>query len=170
MKKHASKIIILAGIILFQVALAFILIKILLPQTTSGENDSKKEAKQVVKKQTSKSKDGSLEKSELSTAILKNSAMINIEDLVVNPNGSKGKRYLIISLYIYLTDKSLQEKLDVEKPAIKDGLISLLSQKPSEILSDVSNQASLRKEIKLTIENILQHKVFKVYLTKYVMQ
>ena len=170
MKKNKSKIIILAGIMLFQVALAFILIKLLLPQTTSGENDSKNKAKQVVKKQATKSKDGSSEKSELSTTILKNSAMINIEDLVINPNGSKGKRYLIMSLYIYLKNKKLQDKLDVEEPAIKDGLISLLSRKPMEVLSNVGIRENIRKEIKLTIENILQEKVLKVYLTKYVMQ
>jgi len=170
MKKHASKIIILAGIMLFQVVLAFILIKIFLPQNTGGENDPKKEAKQVVKKQALKAKDKSLEKSKLSSDILKNSAMINIEDLVVNPNGSKGKRYLIISLYIYLEDKKLQDKLDAEKPAIKDGLISLLSQKTSDMLSDVSNRDSLRNEIKFTVENVLQGKVLKVYITKFVMQ
>ena len=96
--------------------------------------------------------------------------MINIEDLVINPNGSKGKRYLIMSLYIYLKNKKLQDKLDVEEPAIKDGLISLLSRKPMEVLSNVGIRENIRKEIKLTIENILQEKVLKVYLTKYVMQ
>jgi len=165
-----NKIIILAGIMLLQVALAFVLIKMLAPKSSATGNDPQKSEQQakkgapVVKKVYAKGE-------EIPMTVLQNSAVLALEDLVVNPSGSEGKRYLVISIYVYVQDKAAQDELDAKKPAISDALNTLLSGKNYEWLSDVSNREILRGEIRAVIEKLLENtKVLRIYITKYVMQ
>lgn len=165
-----NKIIILAGIMLLQVALAFVLIKILVPKSSAKTNDPQKSEQHGKKGKAAVQKEYA-DGEEIPMAVLQNSAVLSLEDLVVNPSASEGKRYLVISIFVYVQDKAKQDELDAKKPAISDALNMLLSMKTYKWLSDVAHRDLLRREIKSSVERLLTDtKVLRVYITKYVMQ
>ncbi len=165
-----NKIIILTSIMLLQVALAFVLIRVLMPKSSARGNEPPTSEQQAQKGDVVKQKEYA-DNEEIPMAVLQNSAVLALEDQVVNPFGSQGRRYLVISLFIYVQDKSFQNELDIKKPAICDALNMVLSMKAYDWLSDVSHREALRHELKVAAEKLLENtKILRVYITKYVMQ
>jgi flagellar protein FliL len=65
----------------------------------------------------------------------------------------------------------VMEELKTKDAIIKDTLITLLTQKTLDYISDVLNMESIRNEIQQAINDKLQKgKVAKVYFTSYILQ
>lgn len=109
-----------------------------------------------------------------------------IEDLVVNPAGTNGTRYLSASIGLEYANAIGSEKSrhasgghgegeaagsDFNEPVIRDILIAILTSKNIEQLSSAEGKEALRNEIleKVNYE-IAPDTVYKVYLVDYVLQ
>ncbi len=94
-----------------------------------------------------------------------------IEDLVVNPAGSGGMRYLCASVGLESRHPAVIQELTVRDTQIKDCLILIFSSKTIEELADIGARETIRQEIKTRIEEILpEHGLDAVYFVNFVLQ
>jgi len=93
------------------------------------------------------------------------------EPLIVNLAGTKGQRYLKANIKFEVTDDNVVEELTARKPLILDLLISILSSKSIEDVSNTVGRNRLRREIidKSNAE-LIAGKVINVYFTEFVIQ
>ena len=166
-----KKILIVVAILSLQCIVAYILLtQILLPTLLSPKENSQASNASVPEAQTKKERPTLLidEEPEVDYAA---AGVYALDDLVINPLGSQGKRFLVLSMALMIKDEKGLEELENVEPAIKDGIIALLSRKTVAWFSEVNNREFLRREIRLTINRKLTDtQVLKVYFTKYVLQ
>ena len=94
-----------------------------------------------------------------------------IEDIVVNPAGSGGTRYLCTTVALESTRPMVAEEVAEREPQIRDTLIEILSKRTVEDLSALSTRDELRAEIKIAVNDLLiSGEVVGVYLSNFVLQ
>lgn len=94
-----------------------------------------------------------------------------LDNLVVNPAGSQGTRFLVVSLAIRLSDRGTTEELVARDPEIRDALLGMLGQRTVEQLSDPTARDSLRVQIKATIESVIgEGKIASILMPQFVLQ
>ncbi|GEM_PF-2028634 len=94
-----------------------------------------------------------------------------IEDLVVNPAGSGGMRYLCVSVGLESKSLDVIEEITTRDTQIKDALIEVFSSKTMEELADIHGRDNIRREIKERVEQILPDQgLDAVYFVNFVLQ
>jgi len=94
-----------------------------------------------------------------------------IEDIVVNPAGSGGTRYLCTTVALESTESMVADEVAEREPQIRDTLIEILSKRTVEDLSTLSVREELRGEIKIAVNDLLvSGEVVGVYLSNFVLQ
>lgn len=94
-----------------------------------------------------------------------------IEDLVVNPAGSGGMRYLAASVGLRSDVQGFEADMKTDEAPVKDALIRILSSKTVEELADVSLRESMREEILAEVQRIIpDEQVDAVYFMRFVLQ
>jgi len=98
-------------------------------------------------------------------------AIYEIQDMVINPNETEGMRYLVVSMGVQLNNQGSLEDVQRNEVIIKDAVNTLLSQKTVQQLQDVESRMTLKQEVGVVINSILDdNAVRNVFFTKYVMQ
>jgi len=98
-------------------------------------------------------------------------AIMSIKDLVVNPAGSNGSRYLSASIGIEVDNEEIVKSLELRMPAIRDALIGILSSETVGQLSSADEKGILRDKIIEKLDQVLEPvKVRNVYFIAYVLQ
>ncbi|OQX91494.1 MAG: hypothetical protein B6D58_07810 [candidate division Zixibacteria bacterium 4484_95] len=105
-----------------------------------------------------------------------------LEDLIVNPAGTKGSRYLSVSIGVEMAaepkgksgghgDGNESNPLNERKPQLRDALISILSAKTIMQLTTVEEKERIRQEILETFRRVLDPKpVYQIYFVDFVLQ
>lgn len=94
-----------------------------------------------------------------------------VEDLIINPAGTDGKRLLLSSIGFDLLTEQNQKELKEKEVLVKDAIISVLSSKDLTHLSDALYRDTLRLEISKRINQLMpQVKINNVYFSKYILQ
>lgn len=94
-----------------------------------------------------------------------------LESLVVNPAGSNGTRFLIVSLAVEPEIATDVETLKAHEPEIRDRLLRVLATKSVEQLSAIELRDSLKAEIIAAIdEAVPSAKVHRLFMPQYVLQ
>ena len=94
-----------------------------------------------------------------------------IEDIIVNPAGTQGRRFLVVSLGFEVSEKKVLVALAERETQIRDAMITLLSSKNLEYLADVMNREPLREEIRSAANRFIDKgEVIRVYFIGYVLQ
>jgi len=94
-----------------------------------------------------------------------------LDNLVVNPAGSQGTRFLVMSLAIRVSETGSTEELRAHDPEIRDALLSLLSAKTVDQLSNPAARDSLKLSLKTTIEAVVgEGKIATILLPQFVLQ
>lgn len=94
-----------------------------------------------------------------------------MEDIIVNPSGTGGTRFLSVSIGFEVSSKKVVELFEKREPAIKDALITILGSKSLEQLSDAKEKEITRYQIKRRVEQLLKTEdVMAVYFTDFVLQ
>lgn len=111
----------------------------------------------------------------------------NIEDIVVNPAGTGGSRYLSVSIGVEMDAPKVEKSkgghgegegeaktkspLDEKKPQLRDALIGLLSSKTIEQLTSIEQKDHIRTEIMdLFVKILAPAKVHNIFFIDYVLQ
>jgi flagellar FliL protein len=178
MKKQVIfKILIIIGILLVQIGLAYAVITFLLPGKSAPQKSESsavpgKKTPEAPQVEETKEEETMLSQDDrLSAEVLKEASFLRMEDMIINPAQSNGSRYLLLSLVIYVNGREAQEQLTLQEPAIFDAVNSLISRHSVAWLSDPYNREILREKIKLVVKREMgEAEVLKVYFTKFVMQ
>ncbi len=94
-----------------------------------------------------------------------------LEDIIVNPSGTGGTRFLSVSIGIEVTYKTTVSLIEKREPVIKDALITILGSKTIEQLSDTREKEITRYQIKKRIEQLLKTEdILAVYFTDFILQ
>lgn len=99
------------------------------------------------------------------------SLVFMIEDIIVNPAGTGGRRFLSTSIGIETATPKVSGFLEEREAIVRDALITILSSQSIPELSDFKQRERLRKLIKLRVEKLLHtDEIVAVYFTEFVLQ
>jgi flagellar protein FliL len=99
------------------------------------------------------------------------SPLYNIENLVVNPAGTQGTRFLVVSVAIQMGANGSQEMLKERDPEVRDVLLHLLSSRTVDQLSNLASRDSLKEDIRIAVEGVIgENSVAKVFVPQFVLQ
>lgn len=94
-----------------------------------------------------------------------------LDNLVLNPAGSGGGRYLLASVSIRYGNASLKERMTSREAEMRDAILHVLGTKPVEELSDIARRDAIKAEVRIAIEAILGPKsVQGVFFPQFVIQ
>jgi flagellar protein FliL len=112
-----------------------------------------------------------------------------IEDVIVNPAGTRGSRYLSVSVGVEMNAPEAAEQgggegghgggsaeseanpLDAKKPQLRDALINILSSKTIPELTTTEDKERIRQEILTRFTEILEPQpVYQIYFVDFVLQ
>lgn len=97
--------------------------------------------------------------------------LFSVENLVVNPAGSMGTRFLILTVALRADDESTVRTLAAAEAEVRDALQTVLASKTVEQLSDVSARDALKIELQRAVAGLLREgRVERVYLPQFVLQ
>lgn len=179
-KKGSNKKLILfggigLGVVILGVALALFVIK---PMTsgTKGESDENTEEMAQAEgdhgeaktkpehKKPKKKKKKSHGKEQVSE-------MFAISDIVINPAGTGGSRYLSVSFSFDLESAETYALFEAREPVIRDALITILSSRTVAQLTDAKQKEIVRYQIKKRVSKLLKtDELAAVYYTDFVLQ
>ena len=102
----------------------------------------------------------------------KPSEIFLIENIIVNPAGTNGTRYLSTSIGLEIEKSELKvEHMKEMTPVIRDILIAIISSRTIEELSTTEGKDLIRKEILEKLATAIgPEEVSKVYFVDYVLQ
>lgn len=94
-----------------------------------------------------------------------------LENLVVNPAGSEGTRYLLISVALQPSNPKLVPQLAALDIPFRHSLLAYLGSKTVEELADIHRREALVAEISALLEEIAGPGIIsRIYLPQYVLQ
>ncbi|MBC7563854.1 MAG: flagellar basal body-associated FliL family protein [Gemmatimonadaceae bacterium] len=97
--------------------------------------------------------------------------LYTIADLVLNPAGSGGTRFLMLSVAFDVKDSAAVETLKLRDAEIKDAVLALVGAKTVEQLAEVTAREPLKVEIKDLVQKIMKQKLIKrVSFPQFVIQ
>ncbi|MCP4583184.1 MAG: flagellar basal body-associated FliL family protein [candidate division Zixibacteria bacterium] len=107
-----------------------------------------------------------------------------LEDIIVNPAGTRGSRYLSVSIGVEMNAAGAEEgggghggpaaeisPLDNKKPQLRDALIGILSAKTIIQLTTIEEKEAIRQEILAAFQTVLEPEpVHQIYFVDFVLQ
>jgi flagellar FliL protein len=94
-----------------------------------------------------------------------------IDNIIVNPSGTGGTRYLSVSMAFEVGSQATVKKFEDKQPLIRDALITILGSKTIDQLSDPKQKEITRFQIKKRVEQLLGlDDLAAVYFTDFIIQ
>lgn len=94
-----------------------------------------------------------------------------IENLVLNPSGSNGSRFLLLSVAIAASNESTLSLLKSRDPEIRDRILGLLGSKSVDEVWEASRREELRQEVLATLKPLFPYEsIHAVYFPQFVIQ
>lgn len=171
--RHNKKTIFFVAIpiVILQIIIAYLLVLDLNSKTTAEWASSDVKGKASIKSPSDKGVVDEYKISDSEYGISHPEFLFVVKDLIVNPAGTGGLRYLLTSVGIEVTNEKAFAEIQSKEVVVNDILINLLSSKTLEELSDVAKRKELRREIAKKVDEILTlGKVQNVYFSKFIIQ
>lgn len=158
-KKGGKKPIMLVGIILVQVVIAYILwVAIIKPKFFPEEEAVQEEVVQE----------------EVAEEEIPWGFIYPIEKLTINIPEGKRNRYLLVGFGIEVPNEGISQVLDQRLPEVKDICISALRARPIEDLNDPDYMDSLKVELRAKLNTAMrfapEDQIIKIHFTDFVIQ
>ncbi len=97
--------------------------------------------------------------------------IFTIDDLVINPAGTGGSRFLSVSIGFEVKTEAAMIAFRAREPAIRDALITILSSKTVAQLTDTRQKEITRYQIKKRVGELMKtDELAGVYYTDFVLQ
>lgn len=94
-----------------------------------------------------------------------------IENVVLNPAGTGGTRFLMATIAVELSDAKYVDRLKERDAELRDLIIGLLGRKPVDELADATRRDSFRLEATAAMAPLLPKKAIKrVFFPQFVIQ
>jgi flagellar FliL protein len=97
--------------------------------------------------------------------------IVRFEGIIVNPSGTMGSRYLSTTVGLEVADEASRAAVTEAEPMIKDALITHLSSRTIDELTDPAAREQMRSAIRdLVNARIAPHHVSAVFFLDFVLQ
>jgi flagellar FliL protein len=97
--------------------------------------------------------------------------IIRFENIVVNPSGTMGSRYLSTTVGLEVSDEAGKQAVERSEPMIKDALITHLSSRTIDELTDPAAREQMRVAIRDMVNAVIApQKVSAVFFLDFVLQ
>lgn len=94
-----------------------------------------------------------------------------INDLLINPRDSGGKRFLVLSLGVETKSSEVIVELGEKEIVIRDAILQLLSEHTADELASIALRESLKEQVVVRLNTVLQKgKIDRLYFTQYLLQ
>lgn len=94
-----------------------------------------------------------------------------IENLVLNPAGSNGARFLMVNATFELKDEAAKESAKEKEAEARDIILALLGKKTVDQLTDISQRDGIKKEVLAAVAPLFpKGTVTKVFFPQFVIQ
>jgi flagellar basal body-associated protein FliL len=121
--------------------------------------------------QESEGKKGEGKKGEGKKGEGEKSAVFSIDNIVVNPAGSAGTRFLMASVAFELPDEKAVEALREKEVQIRDAVITTLESQTLEMLAAPGSREGIKRQLAIAIKPLVPgQKQPRVYLPQFVLQ
>lgn len=98
-------------------------------------------------------------------------SVYTIDNLVLNPAGSGGTRFLLLSIAFQMKDAAALDAIKARDAELRDAVLVTLGSKTVEQLSDMSGRDSLKIELRAATAKALHTRgVRRVYFPQFVIQ
>ena len=95
----------------------------------------------------------------------------SIDELLINPKNSGGKRFLVVSLGVETKSPAVIGELAQKDVVVRDAILQLLSERTSDELAAIERRDSLKQQIIFRLNGILQEgDIDRLYFTQYLLQ
>lgn len=94
-----------------------------------------------------------------------------LDNLIVNPAGSDGKRFLMVKIGLESEESQTLEEIAQKKIVINDTVLNILSSETAEELASIENRDAIKEALRNALNEILtEGKITRLYFTQYVLQ
>jgi flagellar protein FliL len=94
-----------------------------------------------------------------------------VKDLIVNPAGTNGTRFLLTTIGFGVTTAEAKSELEQKDTQVRDALNTILTSKDLAELSSVAERESIRTEISRKVADLVKTGSLKnVYFSKFIIQ
>lgn len=94
-----------------------------------------------------------------------------VKDLIVNPAGTNGLRFLLTTIGLEVTSEETVKELEKRDVQVRDAIIQILTSKTLIDLDNPSSRDSLKTEIAGSInKDLLSGRITNVYFSKFIIQ
>jgi flagellar basal body-associated protein FliL len=98
-------------------------------------------------------------------------SIFQIKDIVVNPSGTNGTRYLCTTVALEITNPLVEEEATAREAQVRDLLIEILSRRTVTELSSLEMRDHIRDEIARSVNTLLTSgEIDGVYFSNFVLQ
>ncbi len=95
----------------------------------------------------------------------------SIDDIIVNPADTDGKRLLLTSVGLDVAKPEMETDIKTREPMVKDAIISTLSSKSIDQLDDTAYRDTMKTEIIKDLKRLMPTvSINNVYFSKYIIQ
>ncbi len=169
--KQSNKLILFGGIGIGAIAIGVVVaLFVLKPMMASSDDPAEATTQQAAperKAESSHAKSESHGKNKGETA----ATMYQIDDIVINPAGTGGSRFLSVSFGFELNSPAEADAFRSREPIIRDALITILSSKTVAQLTDARQKEIIRYQIKKRVSELMKtSELAGVYYTDFVLQ
>jgi flagellar FliL protein len=94
-----------------------------------------------------------------------------INDLIINPAGTNGTRFLLTTIGFEVNSTEAKQEMEKKEVQVRDVLNSILTSKALDSLVDVDGRETLRNEISSKVRTLMKvGQVQNVYFSKFIIQ
>lgn len=94
-----------------------------------------------------------------------------VENLVLNPAGTNGSRFLLLTIGLAVPDEAASQTFQARDPELRDVVIRQLGTKTVETLADITRRDSLKAELRTAlVARFGKGSVRDVYFPQFVIQ
>jgi len=162
-KKGDNKMLLFGGIGLGAIILGVVLAIFVIKPMMSGSDSSESSSSTETHKSESSHKGANGKEGQ--------SIIYAINNIVVNPAGTGGSRFLSVSLGFALDSPELEAEFSKNEPIIRDALITILASKTVAELTDTKQKEIARYQIKKRVSQLMHTDgLTGVYYTDFVLQ
>lgn len=94
-----------------------------------------------------------------------------LENLIVNPAGTQGTRFLLVSVAFETTDAATAQVLEQRDLEVRDAVINLFGSETIENLSEVSMREAVKDAVRERVEQLIgRNTIGRIYFPQFVIQ
>jgi flagellar FliL protein len=105
------------------------------------------------------------------TTTATSTATHTLDNLILNPAGTGGTRFLMVTAAIQVRNGDVDAQLTARSPEVRDHILAVLGRKTVDQLTDVNGREAIKQEVLATVAAMFKKgDVVRIYFPQFVVQ